>query len=137
MSVIDMRLMRYINLLDRVSRVKTRKCFVYNNVILFAVPRAMVSQAIGPGAYNIKIIQGQLGKRVRIISEPRGIGDAADFVKEIVSPVKFKSLELKNGGFILNAGIASKAALIGRNKKRLEELRLIILNNFGLELKIV
>jgi NusA-like KH domain protein len=137
MSVIDMKLMRYINLLDRVSRVKTRKCFVYNNVILFAVPRVMVSQAIGPGAYNIKRLQEQLGKRIRIVTEPHGIEDAPDFVREVVSPVRFKSLELKEGVFVLNAGSASKAALIGRNKKRLEELQEIVRNNFGLDLRII
>ena len=132
-----MKLMRYINLLDRVSNVKTRKCFVYNNAILFAVPRMMVSQAIGPGAYNIKRLQEQLGKRIRIVAEPRGVTDAVNFVSEVVSPIRFKSLEIKDGMFILNAGSTSKAALIGRNKARLEELREIIKNNFGIDLKII
>ena len=137
MNIIDMKLMRYINLLDRISRVKTRKCFVYNNIIVFAVPREMMSQAIGPGASNIMRIQEQLGKRVKIVLEPRGIEDAQNFVREIVSPVRFKSLELKEGMLVLNAGMTSKAALIGRNKKRLEELSEIIMNNFGLNLKII
>lgn len=137
MNVIDMKLMRYINLLDRTSRVKTRKCFVYNETIIFAVPRSMMSQAIGPGAANIRMLQGQLGKRIRIISEPRGMEDAPNFVREVVSPVRFKSLELKDGTFVLNAGSTSKAALIGRNKKRLDELKQIMLNNFGIDLKIV
>src|SRR3972149_6573189 len=137
MSIIDMKLMRYINLLDRISRVKTRKCFVYNNIIVFAVPREMMSQAIGPGASNIMRIQEQIGKRVKIVLEPRGIEDAQNFVREIVSPVRFKSLELKEGMLVLNAGMTSKAALIGRNKKRLEELSEIIMNNFGLNLKII
>ena len=132
-----MQLMRYINLLDRVSRVKTRKCFIYNNAILFAVPRMMMSQAIGPGASNIRILQEQLGKRIRIVSEPKGIEDAPEFVKEIVSPIRFKSLELKDGVFILNAGSTSKASLIGRNKKRLEELSQILKNNFGFDLRII
>jgi len=137
MSVIDMKLMRYINLLDRVSNVKTRKCFVYNNAILFAVPRMMVSQAIGPGAYNIKVLQEQLGKRIRIVTEPQGVADAVNFVREVVSPVRFRSLEIKDGMFVLNAGSSSKAALIGRGKARLEELREIVKNNFGLDLKII
>ena len=137
MNIIDMKLMRYINLLDRISRVKTRKCFVYNNIIVFAVPREMMSQAIGRCASNIMRIQEQLGKRVKIVLEPRGIEDAQNFVREIVSPVRFKSLELKEGILILNAGSTSKAALIGRNKKRLEELSEIIMNNFGLNLKII
>jgi len=137
MNVIDMKLMRYINLLDRVSHVRTRKCFVYNNVIVFAVPRMMMSQAIGPAAANVRRLQEQLGKRIRIVIEPKGIEDASEFVRNVVSPIKFKSLEIKNGIFVLNAGSLSKAALIGRNKKRLEELQEIVRNNFGLDLKII
>lgn len=137
MSIINMQTIRYINLLDRASHVKTRKCFVYNNTIIFAVPRMMMSQAIGPAASNIRMIQEQLGKKVRIIEEPRDLKDAENFVRDIVSPVKFKSLEMKDGGFVLTAGTASKATLIGRNKKRLEELRQILMDNFNMELKII
>ncbi len=137
MAIINMQLMRYINLLDRASRVKTRKCFVYNNMVIFAVPKPLISQAIGPGASNIHRIQEQLGKKVKIVAEPNGIEDAPEFVREVVSPVKFKSLELKEGSFILNAGSTSKAALIGRNKRRFDELRQILMDSFGIELKIV
>ena len=137
MSIIDMKLMRYINLLDRVSRVKTRRCFVYNNVITFAVPKVMMSQAIGPGAANVRRIQEQLGKRVKIVAEPSGVENAQEFVEGVVSPLRFKSLELRDGFLVLTAGSTSKAALIGRNKRRFEELRRIIMDNFGVELKIV
>jgi NusA-like KH domain protein len=137
MTIINMQLMRYINLLDIASHVKTRKCFVYNNVVVFAVPRMMISQAIGPGAVNVHRIQEQLGKKVKIVAEPSGIGEASEFVREIVSPVRFKSLELKEGSFVLNAGSSSKAALIGRNRRRLDELRQIMMDNFGIELRIV
>ena len=137
MSVIDMQIIRYINLLDRVARVKTRKCFVYNNTIIFAVPGDLVSRAIGPAAANIRYIQEQLGKKVRIVEEPVGLESAPGFVGDVVSPIKFKSLELKNGIFVLTAGSNSKAALIGRNKRRLEELQQIVKDNFGIELKIV
>jgi len=132
-----MQTMRYINLLDRESKVKTRRCFLYNNAIIFAVPRFMISKAIGPDAKNIKRIQDQLGKRVRIISEASGIDDAARFIEDVVYPVKFKSLELKEGAFVLNAGSQSKAALIGRNKRRLDELKKIVIDSFNIDLKIV
>ena len=137
MTSIDMQTMRYINLLDRESRVKTRKCFVYNNIIIFAVPQIMVSRAIGPDAINVRRIQESLGKRVKIISEANGIEDAARFVQDIVYPVRFKSLELKDEGFILTAGSESKAALIGRNRRRLDELKRITMDNFGKDLRIV
>jgi len=138
MAVINMQTMRYINLLDRATRVKTTKCFNYNNMIIFAVPAHMISQAIGPNANNIKNIQDQLGKKVKIIKEPQGIDSAQEFIEDIVAPVKFKSLEIKAPEIIIVAGnMQNKASLLGRNKKRLDELSLIVKDTFNLDLKII
>jgi NusA-like KH domain protein len=137
MAIIDMQTMRYINLLDRASSVKTRTCFVYNNTIMFAVPKAMMSRALGPDALNVHRIQDELGKRVRIIPEPRGIEDLSEFVSKIISPVGFKSIEVINNEVVLTAGGQHKAALIGRNRRRYDELKTIIKDVFNLELKIL
>lgn len=134
---ITMQKMRYINSLDRVSRVKTTRCFVYNNTIFFAVPGEFVSKAIGNGAKNIRALQEIFGKRVKIVIEPRGNFDAERFTHNVVEPVQFKSLEEKDEFFILNAGSRNKAALIGRNKRRLMELNQVMIDNFGKGVKIV
>ena len=133
-----MQTMRYINLLDRASRVRTNRCFVYNNTIFFAVPRNLVSRALGPAAINVRKIQENLGRKIRIVAEPEGAWDAKRFVGDLVSPNKFKSLEIKDNLIILTAGSSqNKAILIGRNKKRLEELDSILQDIFGMALKIV
>jgi len=132
-----MQTMRYINLLDRVSRVKTTKCFQYNNTIIFAVPRFMISRAIGPDALNVRRIQEQLGKRVKIISEAVGNDDIERFVRDIVAPVSFVSLEVKEGIVEITAGSQSKASLIGRNRRRSIELGQIISDVFGFGLRIL
>ena len=133
-----MQTMMYINILDRASNVRTKKCFVYNNTIFFAVPKHLVSRAIGPSALNVKKIRENLGKKVRIIAEPENIWDATRFVQDLVNPNKFKSLEIKDNCFILTAGSnQNKAILIGRNKRRLEELKKILFDSFSMDLKIV
>ena len=133
-----MQTMRYINLLDRVSRVKTMKCFNFNSTILFAVPKQMVSQAIGPGASNIRNMQETLGKRIKIITESSGVQDASRFISDIIEPIKFKSLEIKDNQLIITAGsMQNKAALMGRNKTRFAELELIIKDNFNLDFKLL
>lgn len=129
--------MRYINLLDKTARVKTSKCFVYNNTIIFAVPKALVSRAIGPSGEHAKKIQQILGKKVRVIGESSGVEDAERFIKDIVDPLEFKALETQGDEFILTAGSQSKAALIGRNKARLLELTQIVEDSFGKALRIV
>ncbi len=132
-----MQTMRYINLLDRASRVKTKQCFIYNNTIFFAVPGELVSKAIGPSALNVRKLQENLGKRVRIIQEPLGLRDAQRFIHDLVGPNKFKSLEIKDNSIVITAGNnQNKAILIGRNKRRLEELEKIIHDIYGIDLRI-
>lgn len=138
MTVISMQTIRYINLLDKMTRVKTRKCFVHNNTIFFAVDKRQVSRAIGPGAVNVKKMQDNAGKRVRVIEEANGIEDAQKFISAVVSPVKFKSLEIKEGEIIITAGSnQNKASLIGRDKRRYLELSKIVKDFFEMDLRIV
>lgn len=136
MVTLDLKTIRYINLLDRESNVKTSKCFLYNNVIIFAVPENQISKAIGHNAENVRRIQEQLGKRVKIIAQASGIENAERFIKDIISPVSFKSVEIKEGILVLTAGMENKASLIGRNRRREEELKEIIKNTFNIEMKI-
>ncbi|MFH1289939.1 MAG: hypothetical protein ABIH92_00875 [Nanoarchaeota archaeon] len=138
MGVIDMTAMRYINLLDKIAKVKTRKCFVHNNVIFFAVRKEAVSRAIGPAAVNIKKIQEKIGKKVKIIREEEGLEDVKRFIEDVVSPVKMKAVEIKEGFVIVTAGSnQNKASLIGRNKRRFLELKKIIQDTYRLDLRIV
>lgn len=133
-----MQTMRYINLLDKVSNVKTRKCFLYNNAVFFAVNKNQVSRAIGPAASNIKRIQDSIGIRVKIIKEAEDIDDLRSFIESIVAPVKPRGIELKEDVVVITAGNnQNKASLIGRDKRRLDELKKIINDTFGKELKII
>jgi len=137
MNTIDMQDMRYLNLFGKITRVNTRFCFKYNEIIIFCVPRFLMPKAIGEGGKNIKQMSEIIRKRIKIIPIPKGIGDAEYFIKAIVSPVTFKNLEVKNNEIILTAGNQSKAALIGRNKRRLLEMQKISKNYFGKEFRIV
>lgn len=130
-TIIDMQLMRYINLFSRISKVSTTKVFVYNNHIIFAVPKSKISIAIGKNAVNVKKLSEILRKKIKIVAFPsvddnRGI---CKFVEDVVAPVEFNKLEIKNDTAVLSAGFESKAALIGRGRQREKELS-GVLNNF-------
>ena len=136
-NTIDMQDMRYLNLFGRITRVSTRFCFKYNETIVFCVPKQLLSKAIGDAGKNLKQINGILGKRIRIIPIPLGINHAKQFIEAIVKPVTFKDLEVKDDELILTAGNQSKAALIGRNKRRLLEMQKIVRDFFKKEYRIV
>jgi len=129
--------LRYLNLFGKITQINTRYCFSYNNFIIFCVPKNQVSRAIGEGGKNTKRMYEILRKRVKVISIPEGINQMEKFVEEIVRPVKFKEIEVKDNDIILTAGNQNKAALIGRHKRRLFELQKILRDYFGKELRIV
>jgi len=137
MTTIDIRLIRYLNLFERITGVSSKNCFFYNNSIFFAVPSFSVSKAIGENGRNVKRVSEILGKNIKIVSLPRGINDAERFIRGIIEPITFKSLEVSQEAIIIAASRQSKASLIGRNKVRLEELKKVVKDFFGKELKIV
>ncbi len=139
MAIIDMQTMRYINFFERVTHVRATKCFIYNNIIYFAVPPKLFSRASGNNNNATKIISEQLGKRIRVI---RDAGDDLQsitrFIQSIVSPADFESLDFQEGVYLITAGSRERAAtLIGRNKTRLLELNSITEAYFGKEVKII
>ena len=136
-GTINMQDMRYLNLFGKITHVNTRFCFKYNETIIFCVPKNLVSISIGEKGNNIKKMNEILGKRIKVIPEPKGIDDAKKFIELIVSPVTFKDLEVVDNEIVLTAGSQSKAALIGRNKRRLLELQRIAKDYFGKEFRIV
>ena len=136
-NTIDMEDLRRLNLFVKVTRVPTRYCFNYNNAVIFCVPKNKVSQSIGRNAENIRKIGGIIKRRVKIVAKPEGIEDAKRFIERIVSPVEFKGLEVKDNEMILTAGQQSKAALLGRNKRRLLEMQSIVKDFFGKEFRII
>ena len=139
-NIIDMEDMRYLNLFDKITNVRTRFCFKYNRVLIFCVPRRLVSKAIGENGRNMKKINAIIGKKVKVVSSPERIYEikgVKKFIEDVVSPITFKNLNFDGNEIILTAGNHNKAILIGRNKKRLFELQKISRDYFGKELKLV
>jgi len=133
-SIIDMKLMRYINLFAKISGVTTTKVFTYNNQIIFAVPKNKISIAIGKGAVNVKKLNEILRRNIKIIAMPEkdNIGGISKFVEDVVAPVEFNKIDIRNDSVVITAGRQSKAALIGRGRQREKELADVLKNFFGI-----
>ena len=134
MTVIDMQLMRYINLFARTTQVSTTKVFVYNNQIVFAVPKSKMSLAIGKGACNVKRMSETLRKKIKVVVMP-SVDDEEGikkFVADVVAPIEIGGVELKGGSAVVNGGRQSKAALIGRNRQREKELGDVLKDFFNI-----
>jgi hypothetical protein len=136
-KTINMQEMRYLNLFEKITRIDTRFFFNYNETLMFCVPKFKLSQALGRNTENLKKLSDILKKRIRVLANPRGIEDIESFIKAIVAPVEFKELNIRGDEVILTTGSQSKASLLGRNKRRLMEMKEIVRDFFGKEFKII
>ena len=134
---LDMRFIRYLNLFEKITKIRIQHCFLYNLGIVFAVPQEKMAKALGEAGKNVKKLSEILEKKVKVISIPNGVKDIEKFVLAIIYPIRFKAIEVKDNCVVINAGMQSKAALIGRNKARLNEMKNILNEYFGIrELRI-
>lgn len=137
-NTINMQDMRHLNLFSQITRINTRFCIDYNRTIIFCVPREFVARAIGEEGRNIKRLSEILQKKVRIIQCPRDLQDAGGFIGVIIKPVTFKNLQITPSEIILTAGnVQNKAALIGRDKRRLLEMQKIIKDFFDRDFRVI
>jgi NusA-like KH domain protein len=144
MKTFDMQFIRYMNLFSRITRVSAKHSFLYNNMIVFVVMPSNVERAIGRDNENLKKISNILGKRIRVVAQPRGIRDISGFLSVIVSPIKYQNLNIVDNEtgekevVISTQGRENKAMLIGRERIREKELKEIVEQYFGIKnLKIV
>lgn len=136
-NTIEMEDLMHLKLFESVTKISTRHTFVYNNTLFFCVPKKDLSKAIGKEAANVKKINFIAKKRVRILALPTEEKDIKKFIESIVSPIEFSELEIKQNEIILTAGSQSKAALLGREKRRLKEMEKIIRDYFKKSFRIV
>lgn len=139
----DMQFIRYINLFGKVTKIRAKHCFAYNNTLVFVVDKEDINRAIGRDNVNLKQLSSILGKRIRVVAQPRGMGDLKNFVSVLVSPAKFENIEVIENIGVKEAIITtnereSKAMMIGRGRVRQEELKKVLEEHFGIrELKIL
>ena len=137
-KTLDLSLIRYLNLFEKITKVRTDSGFVFNNTMFFAVPKNLIYKAVGEKGNNVKELSEILCKRVKIIGMPElNSQDISRFIFDIISPVQPKGIEITEKEIIINAGKMNKASLIGRDKQKLKELEKISEDFFGKELKIV
>jgi len=134
---IDMQGMRYLNLFEKITKISTRFFFYYNNMIIFCVPRPMLSRALGKDNSNLKKLNQILRKKIRMVAIPLGIQDVERFIQSIINPVTFKEVSVKDNEILITAGSQNKAALLGRNKRRLLEMQKIIGDFFNRDVRII
>ncbi len=132
-KTLDMQFIRYANLFNEITGIRTNHCFEYNNTIVFVVPRKFIMRAIGYNNSNLEKLSRIIQKKIKVVAIPNGREDIENFVSVIIRPAKFRGIEIRDDEAIITAGIQSKASLIGKGKCRIYEMENILEQYFGIK----
>ena len=132
----DQELIGYINIFESISTAKVKDVFFDNKGILtFIVNEGDIGKAVGKKGMNVKRLNNLLKKRLRIVEFNN---DLVKFIKNLIYPINIKNILVEDSKVSIEAlDSKGKGILLGRNRKNLENLNLILKRYFNVEIKII
>ena len=126
------------SIVDRISRVQVKDCFKDEDgeTIYFVVGAGEIGKAIGKNGENIRKIQQELGKRVRLVEFAEEI---ASFIKNFIYPAQVREI-VQMGSLVevRDDNRKTKSLLIGRDGRNLRLLNRAVKRFFNVdEVKVV
>jgi transcription termination/antitermination protein NusA len=132
---LDPEILGLSSLMERITRARVKDCFREDDIVYFIVAPGELGKAIGKGGSNIKKVQQQLGKQIKVI-EFRD--DPVVFVRNLIYPVKVEEIVLEGEEvFIKDSNKRIKGQLIGRDKSNINLINKIAKRFFDVEIKVV
>ena len=123
------------SIMEKITRVQVKDCFKDEDTVYFVVGIGDLGKAIGKGGVNIKKVQEQIGKKVKVI-EYRN--DVVNFVRSVIYPAKVEDIiEEEDAVVIKDKSSKTKSYLIGRGGKNLKLINRAVQRFFNKEVKIV
>jgi transcription termination/antitermination protein NusA len=122
------------SLMERLARVRVKDCFIDNDTIYFIVASGEMGKALGKGGMNIKKIQNELGKKIKVI-EYRD--EVSAFIKNIIYPLKVEQIIQEEGVVLIKDSQKKvRSLLIGREGKNLEMINRAVQRFFNVVVKV-
>ena len=122
------------SIMERITRARVKYCFKDDDTIYFIVGIGELGKAIGKGGVNIKRVQQEFGKKIKIIEFN---DDVCKFVRNVAYPLKIESVTLEeNYVKIQDSSKKTKSLLIGRQSRNLNMLKRAVTRFFNIDIKI-
>lgn len=124
------------SLMERITRVRVKDCFRDENsgTIYFVVETGQLGRAIGKGGSNIKKVQQEIGKRIRVVEYRERV---VEFVKSFIYPAQVEEVvENEEMIIIKDPSKKTKSLLIGREGRNLMLINRAVKRFFNKEVKV-
>lgn len=126
------------SIVERVSRVQVKDCFKdeEGETVYFVVGSGEIGKAIGKNGENIRRIQQELNKKVRLVEYAEEVGQ---FIRNFIYPAAVKEIvQMGNIVEVRDENRKTKSLLIGRDGKNIKLLNRAVKRFFSVEeVKIV
>ncbi|HLD00317.1 MAG TPA: NusA-like transcription termination signal-binding factor [Candidatus Nanoarchaeia archaeon] len=122
------------SIMERLTRARVKDCFKDEDTIYFVVAEGEMGKALGKGGVNIKRVQNELGRRIKVIEYADNL---VDFVRNIILPLKVAEIIDQNGTVIIRDDKKkTKSLLIGRGRKNLTLIKRAVSRFFNVEVVV-
>lgn len=123
------------SLMERISGARVKDCFQDEDTVYFIVAPGEIGKAIGKGGVNIKRVQQELNKKIKVVEFREQM---QDFLRNLMYPAAVEEMVEEEGAIILKDRSAkTKGLLIGRGGKNLRFLNRAVQRFFGKEVKVI
>lgn len=123
------------SLMERISGARVKDCFQDEDTVYFIVAPGEIGKAIGKGGVNIKRVQQELNKKIKVV-EFREL--VQDFLRNLMYPTAVEEIAEEEEVLVLKDRSAkTKGLLIGRNGKNLKFLNRAVQRFFNKEVRVV
>lgn len=133
---LDQDSMELSSFLERLTGARVKDCFkdAAGETLCFIVATGDLGKAIGKGGSQIKKVQQELGKRIKVIEYQENI---IDFVKNIIYPLTVAEIT-EEGSFLVikDPSTRTKSLLIGRDGRNLLLINRAVKRFFNKEVKV-
>ena len=123
-------------LMEKITKAKVKDCFTdEEGTIFFVVAPGDIGKAIGKGASNIKRLQQELQRKIRVIEYS---DDLVEFIKNIIYPLRVQSITEEQDVIVIKeANKKAKSLLIGRQGRNLKLINRAVKRFFNREVKVI
>lgn len=133
--ILDQDAFALSSIMERITGAHVKDCFKDEDTIYFVVGIGELGRAIGKSGVNIRRVQNELGKRIKIIEYRE---TAVDFVKKVIYPANVEEIIEESEEIIIkDSSKKTKSILIGRGGKNLKMINRAVSRFFSKEVKVV
>ncbi len=120
--------------LEKLTRARIKDCFSEDDLIIIVVAPGQMGRALGKAGINIKRIQNQLGKTIRLVEYNESL---EKFIRNFVHPLRPQEVSIDEDCVIIrDINKKTKSLLIGRDGKNLSLLKRAVRRFFSVDIKI-